>query len=107
MGRAPRFLARVADVEDTMAKSRTTRVRRTKSQRAEIVRRYEASGLEQRQFCIRSGVALSSLQRWRRQVATTPAGGFVELVPETEPIGTTRWTLEVSLPGGVSLRFQG
>lgn len=84
-----------------------SRARRTKRQWAEIVRRYEAGGSGQREFCSRHGLSLSSLQRWRQRLADAPATSFVELVPEREPAANaTRWTLEVSLPGGTLLRFQ-
>jgi len=91
-----------------MPKSRTGRVRRTEKQWTEILRRFESSGEGSRQFCRREGLALSSLQRWRQRLGATPATRFVELVPTT-PAGTPSegWSLEVSLPRGVSLRFRG
>jgi hypothetical protein len=91
-----------------MPKRRAGRVRRTEKQWVEILRRFESSGESSRPFCRREGLALSSLQRWRQRLGETPATRFVELVP-AEPSGTPAesWSLEVSLPNGVSLRFRG
>lgn len=85
------------------------RKRHTQAQRFSIVRRFSASGLSVREFCRREGLALSSLQRWRAEAgAEPPHGGFVELSP---PLGSavppSGWTLELTLPNGVSLRLQG
>jgi hypothetical protein len=91
-----------------MPKRRTGRVRRTEKQWSEILRRLDASGEGSRQFCRREGLALSSLQRWRRRLEPAPAGRFVELVPTAPPeASAASWSLVVSLPSGVSLRFRG
>jgi len=91
-----------------MRKSRTGRVRRTEKEWTEILRRFESSDEGSLQFCRREGLAVSSLQRWRQRLGTTSAARFVELVPgaPTEPTAMS-WSLEVSLPHGVSLRFRG
>jgi len=103
------FRRRVAEgEEDRMPKSRTGRVRRTEKQWTKILRRFESSGEGSRQFCRREGLALSSLQRWRQRLGTTSATRFVELVPGGPAEATAMsWSLEVSLPHGVSLRFRG
>jgi len=91
-----------------MPKKRTGRMRRTEKGWTEILRRFESSGQGPRQFCRREGLALSSLQRWRQRLGTTSAARFVELVPGAPAEATgMRWSLEVSLPHGVSLRFRG
>ena len=94
--------------EDGMPKSRTSRVRRTEKEWTEILHRFESSGEEPREFCRREGLALSSLQRWRRRLGALPRARFVELIPE-KGAGTAAasWSLEVTLPHGVSLRLQG
>jgi hypothetical protein len=99
----------VADIEeDGMSKRRTGRVRRTEKQWTEILRRFDASGEGSRQFCRREGLALSSLQRWRQRLGATPATRFVEIVPAASTgVSAESWSLEVSLPNGVSLRFRG
>ena len=91
-----------------MPEARARRVRRTKTQWVEIIRRFETSGLGSRKFCRRNGLALSSLQRWRGRLGSMSRTAFVELVPEgpsSDPAPS--WSLEVSLPSGVCLRFRG
>ena len=91
-----------------MRKESTGRVRRDGKQWSEILRRLESSELDTTEFCRREGVALSSLQRWRRRLGPVDAAEFVELVPSSSPNArSSSWSLEVSLPNGVSLRFQG
>ncbi len=91
-----------------MPKSRSNRTRRTKAQWTEILRQFESTGQDSRGFCRREGLALSSFQRWRRRLGSVAGTDFVELVPTSSPsIPSSSWSLDVSLPSGVSLRFQG
>jgi hypothetical protein len=91
-----------------MPKSRSNRTRRTKAQWTEILREFGSSGVDSREFCRREGLALSSFQRWRRRVGPVAASEFVELVPTSSPsVASSSWSLDVSLPNGVGLRFQG
>ena len=92
-----------------MPKSRNRRKRRTEAEWTEILRRFESSGLASRGFCRREGLALSSFQRWRRRLGSVGDTEFVELVPTTSSPGVqlASWSLDVSLPNGVCLRFQG
>ena len=91
-----------------MPKSRSHRTRRTKSQWTEILRRFASSQLGSREFCRREGLALSSFQRWHRRLGSVAAAEFVELVPTSSAsVPSSSWSLDVSLPNGVSLRFQG
>ena len=90
-----------------MPGTRTAGVRRSEQQWAEILRRFESSGLSAREFCSRDGVPLSSLQRWQRRQRAVPAAKFVELVsPAPTSVPASTWSFEVSLPNGTSLRFQ-
>ncbi len=91
-----------------MRRSRAARVRRTEKQWGEILRRFEAGGEGARPFCRREGLAQSSLQRWRQRLGRSSSARFVELVPKG-PAGivSESWSLEVSLPHGVILRFRG
>ncbi len=89
-----------------MPKSHSKRPRRTKAQWTEILRQFESSGLDARKFCRREGLSLSSFQRWRRGLGSIEASEFVELIP-TASAPSSSWSLDVSLPNGVSLRFQG
>ena len=90
-----------------MPKSRTGRQRRNDKQWTAILRRFEASGLDQSEFCRRDGLALSSFQRWRQRLGPLASAGFVELVPSAPADApSSAWSLEVSLPNGASLRFR-
>jgi hypothetical protein len=91
-----------------MAKKSARRPRRDKKQWTEIFKRFDSSGLSTRDFCRREGLASSSFQRWRRRLGSVSSPEFVELVPAAQPDTMPRgWSLDVSLPNGVSLRFQG
>jgi len=77
-------------------------------ERRQLLDRYERSGLSQKAFCLRHGVALSTLQYWRRRARDTdrePTPSFVEIPPVT---GVARAlsgeaTVLIELPGGVRL----
>jgi hypothetical protein len=99
----------VADGEEGAVREKRRRgVRRSEAQWIEILRRFESSGVGSKDFCQRQGLALSSLQRWRRRLGRVPSDKFVELVPSLATAGSSApWSLEVSLPGGACLRFQG
>ena len=91
-----------------MPRKRRRGVRRSEQQWTEILRRFESSDLGSREFCRSNGLPLSSLQRWRSRLGSVGPAKFVELVPAARAaIAVTPWSLEVSLPGGASLRFQG
>ena len=91
-----------------MRKKSPSRVRRDAKQWSEILRRFESSGLDRSEFCRREDVAVSSFQRWRHRLGSIAAAEFVELVPTSSPsVRSSNWSLEVSLPNGVYLRFQG
>ena len=91
-----------------MPRKRKRGVRRNEKQWIEILRRFESSGLGSRQFCQSNGLPLSSLQRWRNRLGPVPPAKFVELVPPASASTVAaNWSLEVLLPGGASLRFQG
>lgn len=69
----------------------------------QLVADYERSGLTQRAFCERHGLALSSLARWRRRVARDQAvrpPAFVA-VTVTEDRSVPAASLRVTLPGGL------
>lgn len=92
-----------------MDRNRRRGVRRGEKEWAKIVRRFESSGLAGTVFAEREGLALSSLQRWRQRLASRGPAPFVELVPPPASTAATasRWSLELALPNGASIRFQG
>ena len=71
--------------------------------------RYERSGLSQKAFCQRHGVALSTLQYWRRRARDTnqaPTPSFVE-IPQVSGMSrslSNEAAVIIELPGGV--RFE-
>ena len=91
-----------------MMKNRTKRTRRTRAQWTKILREFESSGVGSREFCRREGLPPSSFQRWRSRLGSVTDAGFVELVPGSSPsVPSLTWSLDVSLPSGVRLRFEG
>ena len=68
-----------------MPKSRGRRIRRSEKQWQEILRRFDSSRLNAREFCQREGLSLSSLQRRRQRPASAPSAGLVEMVAPADP----------------------
>ena len=91
-----------------MRRSKQRRPRHNEKQWGEILRRFNTSQLSARDFCRREDLALSSFQRWRRRLGSASSAEFVELVPALQATAQpSGWSLDVSLPNGVCLRFQG
>ena len=91
-----------------MLKPRRNHTRYSKAQWTEILQRFESSGLGSREFCRREKLSPSSFQRWRRLIGSFATAEFVELVPSVSPREElSAWSLDVSLPNGMRLRFQG
>jgi len=83
------------------------RVRRSAVERRALIARWEKSGLKPAQFCRREQIRVSSFLRWRRsRVTSSGKSAFVELTPPPAT-SSASWTLEISLPNGCQLRFQG
>jgi hypothetical protein len=97
---------RFAGEEVGMARRGGRGVRRDEKQWIEILRRFDGSGLGTTAFCDREGLALSSLQRWRKRLGSRDRARFVELVPTTSA-SSTEWTAELTFPNGVSIRLRG
>jgi hypothetical protein len=82
------------------------RVRRSPVERRELISRWKQSGLTPAQFCRREQIRLSSFLRWRKRERTGGAAGdFVAVTPA--PRARCSWALEISLPNGCHLRFEG
>ena len=91
-----------------MPKGKYRRSRHSEEQWIEILKRFESSGLSVPDFCRREDLASSSFQRWRNRLGSVAVAEFVELVPAVQPsAASSSWSLDVSLPNGVCLRFQG
>ncbi len=83
------------------------RVRRSPAERRALIAKWEKSGLKPAPFCRREQIRLSSFLRWRRGPEAAPEkSAFVELAPPPATPSLS-WSLEISLPNGCQLRFQG
>ncbi len=84
------------------------RSRSTAQERADWVRRYEQSGLTQREFSHRHRLGLSTLQRWiaRTRVESGRSVGpmWQELKMPTA-VGGPRWVVELVRPDGLTVRL--
>jgi transposase-like protein len=82
--------------------------RRSVAERRQVLERYERSGLSQKAFCQHHGVALSTLQYWRRRAPDAdqePTPSFVE-VPQVSGMArglSGEAAVLIELPGGVRL----
>jgi hypothetical protein len=85
------------------------RVRRTEEEWRELLARFRKSGLSAREFCRKERVQAVSLQRWQvRLNGKANRKDFITVVPATPAVSPTRgWAVEVTLPDGSRLRFQG
>lgn len=83
------------------------RVRRSESEWKEIISKWEQSGLKARPFCRREQIELSSFLRWQRKLnGSGEKAGFVAVTADFEQVRSA-WTLQITLPNGCELRFQG
>ena len=86
------------------------RARRTAAEWRAIFERFEASGLSALAFCRQEGLSRSAFTRWRRELrgACAQAGRFVEVHAGAcgETRSAARGEFELSLPGGVVLRWK-
>ena len=82
--------------------------RRGIAERRQLLDRYERSGLSQKAFCLRHGVALSTLQYWRRRARVAnqePRPSFVE-IPQVTGMARAlsgEAAVIIELPGGARL----
>ncbi len=82
------------------------RIRRNASDWQELISRFEKNGQATREFCKKEGISLESLRRWRIKLnSATQESAFVPVTSELLP--SSSWTLEITLPDGLSLRLQG
>jgi hypothetical protein len=84
------------------------RVRRTESEWREIVSRYERSGMSELVFCKKAKVSRHVFRQWKRRLAERDApADFVQwVVPEVLEGSVPGTQFELSLPGGVVLRWK-
>ena len=85
------------------------RVKRSRAEWADLFERFGTSGLSGAAFCQREGICKSSFARGKRSLKAQPrqeAGEFVEWAPAAATTTMAPGELELTLPGGVRLRFR-
>jgi hypothetical protein len=90
-----------------MQKLSNGRVRRTPEEWQQLVKRFSASGLSQREFCRREMINVESLNRWYRRLTTPAQPEFVEVTPSAEDRSSSPWAVEVELESGTVVRIRG
>jgi hypothetical protein len=83
------------------------RARRTRDDWHRLVKRFDASGLSQKEFCHHEALNENTFRLWRSRLraADPTVVPFMELLPVPAP--ETPWTMELELPSGVKLRLRG
>jgi hypothetical protein len=90
------------------------KIRRTEKEWQEILSQWRKSALTAREFCRKESIQPTSFQRWQQRLSESSiraefvpvvASATVTSTPTTS--ATSTWTVEVTLPNGVQLRFQG
>jgi hypothetical protein len=98
-----------------MAGTTSGSVRRSEADGRALLAAFADSGLTQKAFCEREGVALSTFQYWKRRLGQPPAasGGAQEPASAASVIdlGTLEdrpsgWEVEIALGDGVSLTLR-
>jgi len=89
-----------------MGTSKGKRVRRSASEWAQVIERFEASGLSKTAFCRREGIGEGSFGRWRARLGTPQRSDFVEWTTSAASGSLAPGEMELSLPGGVRLRLR-
>jgi len=87
------------------------RVRRSRSEWRAIMKAFEKSGLTISAFCEREAISRSAFADWKRRLGKTVPREprFVELTPPPRPSPAALpagGEFELSLPGGVTLRWK-
>lgn len=89
--------------------SQTKTIRRTRSQWADLIEQWRASGQSARDFCRAQGLGYASFCQWRRRLEhakaepANAAPGFVDL--STLSAAGGRWHIVLSLGEGMELRL--
>ena len=87
------------------------RVRRSRAEWQTLLTRFKKSGLTRAAFCKQQKISASAFSTWKRKLVGKGVRkpGFVELPPIARPAGASlpaRGEFELSLPGGVVLRWK-
>lgn len=85
------------------------RVRRTEAEWRELMARFRKSGMSRRDFCRKERLQIASFQRWHARLnGKADRRDFITVLPTASAVPSDpAWTVEVTLPDGSRLRFQG
>jgi len=94
-----------------MAEATSGHVRRGESQWRDILAAFAASGLSQKAFCEREGLAPSTFGYWKRRLASDDAQAASASGPAVIDLGAlderpAGWEVEIALGDGVSLTLR-
>ena len=109
MGADAPDIATVIFTEVRMQVMSNGRVRRTEGEWRELIARFRKSGLSGRDFCRKENLQAASFQRWQVKLSgRADRKDFITVLPAVPSQPSARaWTMEVRLPDGSRLRFQG
>ena len=94
-----------------MASTASEHIRRGESQWRAILSAFAGSGLSQKAFCQREGLAPSTFQYWKRRLANDDAAPSSEAEAAVIDLGAlddrpAGWAVEIALGEGVSLTLR-
>ena len=89
--------------------------RKSPGQWQQIINDQKISGLPQKAYCRQHGLSLATFCNWKKklahqeQQATIPSqetNDWIEVSTDASPSQSNPWTMELELPGGVTLRMR-
>ena len=102
-----------------MRKQADGKIRRSWKEWERIFERFQSSGMTGAAFCRREKIAKGSFEKWKKKIdraskTVAVAPTFVEWPPPSDPVSASNLVsptlssgeLELSLPGGVVLRWK-
>lgn len=94
-----------------MAGTTSGHLRRGETEWRAILATFAGSGLSQKRFCEREGLAVSTFQYWKRRLAKDDAVPSSESGPAVIDLGAlddrpAGWEVEIALGDGVSLTLR-
>ncbi len=91
-----------------MEVARRSQVRLDESEWRELIEAWQKSGETIKAFCQARGVQRATFHRWHQRLnEPTPREEFVPVLRQVTSPPSSSWSLEIALPNGTTLRFQG
>ena len=96
---------------DTVANRTTPKKRLSAAHWQAIMARFDASGVTQEAFCRQESLAISTFNKWRKQLKQAPYNStvepmFVDLASLSAIPDAGGWDIELVLGDGVTLRLR-